>query len=224
MAGKEKFPVAVENVVYLNGEPPQDVLASVAREFVSDETELQSRRDRFSSVLERHGRPHGTRHIETYYGMRLIDLIAAGDGVLRRAQWFLCDGDPPIIEGHGREIEGWWAEGGDQVLFHVAFGRGLTIKETACVLAESATPAEALVDAITKLYEVHKDDDLLDPTASAIALLPTAVREHVSPAFTLCYREARLDLYFGTGEEDGCVFDLRESWTLLDMQREGFGM
>lgn len=216
------FPISIDNVVYLDGKPPQEALAAVASQFVDDEQELRAKFERFSAVLARHGRPHGDKHIEIHYGPRLIDLVGAGDGVLRRAQWFLKPGDPPVIEGHGHEIDGWWGEGGERVLFHVPFGRGLTIAETACVLAESPTPAQALVDALAEVFAQHEDDDSLDPTVSLFALLPESIKMHFGPSFVVGHRVARLSLYYGPGDEDGRVFNLREGWTLKDLQRRSF--
>lgn len=219
---KQNHPVQVDNVVFLNGKPPQDALAAIAHQHVTDEKELQARLERFRSTLARHGRPNNKQHLEIHYGLRWSDFLAAGDGILRRAQWFLQDGDLPIIEGHGRDIDGWWCEGGDQILFHVPFGNGLTIKETACLLAESANPSPSLVDAIEQLFDDHKDDTGLDLPKSAITLLPSPVLEHISPSFTLNHREARLERHYGNDEEQGRVFKVWEGWTLKNLQEKAW--
>lgn len=203
------FPVGIDNVVYLDGKPPQDVLKGTADSYISVEA-LDAVTAKFNAMLARHGRPHGSRHITTSFGANLVDLVAGGGGVLRRAQWFDNKGEYVIVEAHGNEIDGWWMQAAEGVLLHVPFGSGLTVEETARALAESSEPAPALVDYLRN----HINDERLCSNRSILPLLPDDLCLHLGVSFRCSHRIARLREWWDTKEER--VFGLYEAYTWKD--------
>jgi hypothetical protein len=120
---KSTFPVAIGNVIFLDGQPGQDQLGRIANTAISEEA-LQAAIGTFSDTLLRVGRPGQRSNIVIEYGPRVIDWIMAG-AYLKRAPWHSAcwakDLKMPIFELHCRSAGGWCAEACDGVLLHVRF-------------------------------------------------------------------------------------------------------
>lgn len=165
----KKYPVLIDNVAYLNGDPPQDVLESVAKSMVGDEERLKQMREQFADILKANGRPCGP--IETTFGMGLEDLLVT-NSVMTPAPWRrLKQSDLVVISVHGREVEGWWVAVEEQVLLHMPFGKRepMTALELANAIAGRPDPAPELVDWVkslssqaerTAITQVYRNDDV----------------------------------------------------------------
>lgn len=195
-------PVQVGNIFYLNGNPPEGALESIAASWIDNES-LESAKCRFNAMLAAHGRPHGRFHVSVYFGMGLIDLICRGEGTLRRAPWFENTGEFAILEAHGHEIDGWWMQANSGVLLHSHFGRSLTVIEVACALAGSPAPHRDLI----AYLQNHVDDfELCCSGQSVFSLLPKEIQQHMDASFRCGSRKARLS----RGDDDLRPFDLYE--------------
>lgn len=162
------YPVSLGNVIYLDGQPPQEALAAMAESLTAgiDENEYI---ERFRAEMKLHGRPCKEDDIEVYYGMALNDLLRNGS-LMIRAPWYefphcMQAGSAPIIQVLNGEGSGWWAEIATGVLLHTKTDghNGLDAHEMACFLAESETPAPALVEWLQEKLVPDASDYYLDP-------------------------------------------------------------
>jgi hypothetical protein len=161
-------PVSLGNVIYLDGQPPQDALSAVAESLTAsiDENQLIQR---FQAEMKIHGRPCKDGDVEVWYGMTLNDLLRNGS-LMIRAPWYefpnrMQADSIAIIQALNGEGSGWWAEISPGVLLHTKTDghNGLDAHEMACFLAESQTPAPELVEWLKEKLVPGAPEYYLDP-------------------------------------------------------------
>lgn len=208
MSEPPKFPVALGNVTYLNGEPDQAALSAFADKQLGD-ADLEAALSTFSAALLKVGRPGQRNNIVIEYGPRLFDLLKAG-AFIKRAPWHSHSWfkalNFPIFELHMWGRSGWCAEVREGVMLHCPFGgsdAGLSSQEMACLLSESDQPAQPLVDWLQSILDANCyfiTDDVANK-------MPEPLREHLGLSF---WDKSRIvDMWEG-GDEDVPLFHATE--------------
>lgn len=191
-------PISLGNVTYLNGDPPQDALASFAQGMAYD-AELEAAISAFSETLLERGRPGDRKYIVVEYGPRLADHIAAGS-FIKRAPWQGWHNSPriPIFEMHATTSAGWCAEVCDGVMLHIRFDGydGLSSQEMACLLSESKNPAPELLAWLQKLIS----DDYSFDYSDVLNEMPEVLKECLGYSFRFGGR--RISMWLGGDEEE----------------------
>ncbi|EKF7416899.1 hypothetical protein EFK68_03780 [Pseudomonas aeruginosa] len=209
MTEKSTFPVAISNVIFLDGQPGQDQLGRIANTAISEEA-LQAAIGTFSDTLLRVGRPGQRSNIVIEYGPRVIDWVMAG-AYLKRAPWhnayWAKDLKMPIFELHSRSAGGWCAEACDGVLLHVRFygaGDGLNSHQMACLLSESAEPRQELVDWLQGILDADYDFIFDD----AVNHIPEHLRQHLG--YNFLSLERVVNMWAGGNQVEGGLFLVSE--------------
>lgn len=208
MNDSRKFPVAIGNVTYLNGDPGQDQLASLANSYLGD-VDIEAAIQTFSESLLAMGRPGNRANVIVEYGPRLTDWLMSG-AFIKRVHWHGTHLSPkirlPMFELHSFGRSGWCAEVCDGVLLHVRFSgndNGLSSHEMACLLSESPSPNQALVDWLQAYLDEDRDFSV-DDIANHI---PEALREHLGYHFQYHQRIVSMWLGGNAGEALFCTYE-----------------
>ena len=170
------FPVSLGDVIYPDGEIPQNILKGLCDGYITEE-ESAVAQDAFVKKLAQHGRPSDPACVEVLFGQSLKDL-----GHLKSAPWSNTLDEPLIWQKSGDDdlYRGWWTVVKSDVLMRMPFDgdckQGLTTLEITRVLAGRSNPHVELLQWVNAwVVEAMEGDDEWE--INPIDLMPSEIKE-----------------------------------------------